>query len=325
MNTNDPILTADQIAERVRGMAEALDIAAYVERDLRLRAEKAEKELAKIHEERNKDLHVMGLQGKEIERLRAGIENEKRLPASTLDFLEESRSRHTCASTERDEQRNRADAAELEVARLRGEHAQRVQECVVQRTRAADAEAEVARLTVAKMPTAADYDRLIKERDAHARDAARLLTHADNMYVEGKKIQAEYADLKAHVDAAFQTLGKRDDESYEGCAARIMAGVEALRKECAAVTRAAYKDFDTLSAHVAKAHNTLDSRLGESIEDSARRVVAERDAYRKAKAENDERFMLERDAARAELARVREALGTLVSAVRTVGIACEGL
>lgn len=35
------------------------------------------------------------------------------------------------------------------------------------------------------------------------------------------------------------------------------------------------------------------------------RVTQERDAYKKAKAENDERFMLERDAARRELERVK--------------------
>lgn len=35
------------------------------------------------------------------------------------------------------------------------------------------------------------------------------------------------------------------------------------------------------------------------------RLTAERDAYRKAKQENDERFMLERDAARAEVERLR--------------------
>ena len=38
------------------------------------------------------------------------------------------------------------------------------------------------------------------------------------------------------------------------------------------------------------------------------RLTRERDAYAKAKAENDERFMLERDAARAEVERLREAL-----------------
>ncbi len=36
-------------------------------------------------------------------------------------------------------------------------------------------------------------------------------------------------------------------------------------------------------------------------------LVAERDSYRRAKAENDERYILERDEARAELSRVREA------------------
>ena len=40
----------------------------------------------------------------------------------------------------------------------------------------------------------------------------------------------------------------------------------------------------------------------------ARRLERERDAYKKAKQENDERFMLERDEARAEAARLRELL-----------------
>ena len=37
------------------------------------------------------------------------------------------------------------------------------------------------------------------------------------------------------------------------------------------------------------------------------RLRAERDAYKRAKAENDERYMLERDEARAEVARLRAA------------------
>ncbi len=42
--------------------------------------------------------------------------------------------------------------------------------------------------------------------------------------------------------------------------------------------------------------------------DALEAVTRERDAYRKAKAENDERFMLERDAARAEVERLRASL-----------------
>lgn len=43
----------------------------------------------------------------------------------------------------------------------------------------------------------------------------------------------------------------------------------------------------------------------------AEAAEAERDAYKRAKAENDERFMTERDEARAEVARLRAALRTI--------------
>ena len=45
------------------------------------------------------------------------------------------------------------------------------------------------------------------------------------------------------------------------------------------------------------------------------RLTHERDAYRKAKAENDERFMLERDAARAEVERLRASLALQAESV----------
>ena len=45
----------------------------------------------------------------------------------------------------------------------------------------------------------------------------------------------------------------------------------------------------------------------------------ERDAYRKAKQENDERFMLERDAARAEAEKLRDQRDRLLRAVRGAG------
>lgn len=55
------------------------------------------------------------------------------------------------------------------------------------------------------------------------------------------------------------------------------------------------------------------------------RLTRERDAYKKAKSENDERFMLERDAARAEVEHLRLALAGAETSIRAEQMAQERL
>jgi hypothetical protein len=59
--------------------------------------------------------------------------------------------------------------------------------------------------------------------------------------------------------------------------------------------------------------------------DFARRLEVERNAYKKAKQENDERFMLERDDARGEVLRLRKDLDRVTNGTWSMAIAREGL
>jgi len=82
------------------------------------------------------------------------------------------------------------------------------------------------------------------------------------------------------------------------------------------------RERDEANEAIEVARNVIAERVRER---DALRV--ERDAYKKAKAENDERFMLERDEARAEVARLREALQRAANHAcpfHVDGIACGG-
>lgn len=65
--------------------------------------------------------------------------------------------------------------------------------------------------------------------------------------------------------------------------------------------------------------NDKDARIA-ALEANLAATTKERDAYNKAKQENDERFMIERDEARAALAESRERVAGLVAALEPFAI-----
>ena len=87
--------------------------------------------------------------------------------------------------------------------------------------------------------------------------------------------------------AAIEELATTMEQMDDGAIVRFKSGIEVPLADIPHGFRAA----------LAEAREAVDA------------LVAERDAYRKAKQENDERFMLERDEARVERDRLREALG----------------
>jgi len=120
---------------------------------------------------------------------------------------------------------------------------------------------------------------------------------AGRTYVCEGCARARIATLEAERDE-LQAAGERmvTPEAHQATKDRLYGEIHQLRADLAREKAAHEKDLARASEITRGALADLDKARADLA-----RVTGERDAYKRAKAENDERFMTERDAARRDL------------------------
>ena len=135
-----------------------------------------------------------------------------------------------------------------------------------------DLEADIAHWKALHESMRLDFTRAIDERDTYRNDG-------DTLRAQLSQAEAEAAAMRAALEDAVDLLDAAQREGlfeYDGTAGQ---------------------EFDENTAPLRAA---LASNTGKAVTERLEAVERERDAYKKAKAENDDRFMGERDDARAE-------------------------